>query len=113
MKSFTKFSVDLKDSRSNFYKSFSAILYCNVFRDKEDVILSLVESFCMPSLLYGSEALHFCSLDTPVFQALYKIVKTCDKVTVSYCMFFMNILLPPRFEYIFRKLKFLVKIVTQ
>ena len=48
------------------------------------------------------------SLGTPLFQAFYKIFKTYDKATVSYCMFFMNIL-PPRFEYIFRKLKFLIK----
>ena len=112
LKSSSKFSVDLKDSRSNFYKSFNAI-YSKVSRANEDVILSLVKSFCIPSLMYGIEALHLNasdlnSLDTPMFQALYKIFKTYDKVTASYCMFFMNIL-PPRFEYIFRKLKFLVK----
>ena len=78
-----------------------------------DVIVSLMKSFCMPSLLYGIEALHLSasdmnSLDTPVFQAFYKIFKTYDKATASYCMFFMNVL-PSRSEYIFRKIKFLIK----
>jgi len=72
-----------------------------------------MKSFCIPSLLYGIEALYLSasdlnSLDTPVFQAFYKIFKTYDKATVSYCMFFMNVL-PPRSEYIFRKIKFLIK----
>jgi len=94
LKSFSKFSVDLKDSRSNFYKSFNAI-YSKVSRASEDVILSLMKLFCIPSLLYGIEALYLSasdlnSLDTPVFQAFYKIFKTYDKATVSYCMFFMN-----------------------
>ena len=112
LKSSSKFSVDLKVSRSSFYKSFNAI-FSKVSRVNEDAILSLVKSFCMPSLLYGIEALHLNasdlnSLDTPMFQALYKNFKTYDKTTVSYCMFFMNVLLP-RSEYIFRKLKFLIK----
>ena len=94
LKSSLKFSVDLKNSRCNFYKSFNAI-YSKVSRANEDVILSLVKSFCTPSLLYGVEALHLNasdlnSLDTPLFQAFYNIFKTYGKATVSYCMFFMK-----------------------
>ena len=59
-KSFSKFSVDLKDCRSNFYKSFNAI-YSKVSRASEDVIVSLMKSICMPSLLY--EALHLNASD--------------------------------------------------
>ena len=62
LKSFSKFSVDLKDSRSNFYKSFNAI-YSKVSRASEDVILSLMKSFCIPSLLYGIEALYLSASD--------------------------------------------------
>ena len=112
LKSSMKFSVDLKDSRSNFYKSFNAI-YSKVSRANEEVILSLMKSFCLPSLLYGIEALHLTAsdlncLDAPIFQAFYKIFKTHNKVTINYCMLFMNVL-PPRSEYIFRKIKFLTK----
>ena len=62
LKSSSKFSVDLTDSGSNFYQSFNAI-YSKVSRANEDVILSLVKSFCMSSLLYGIEALHLNASD--------------------------------------------------
>ena len=40
-----------------------------------------------------------------MFKAFYKIFKTYDKATAC---FFMNIL-PPRSEFIFRRIKFLIK----
>ena len=112
LKSSIKFAVDSKHSRSGFYKSFNAI-YSKVSRAKENVILSLVKTFCMPTLLYGIEALNLnvstlSNLDSPLRQAFYKVFKTYDKVTIDYCMYY-TYFLPPRYEFLYRKIKFLIK----
>ena len=98
LKSSVKFTVDFKHSRSGFYKSFNAI-YSKVSRAKGDVILSLIKTFCMPTLLYGIEALNLnvstlSNLDSPLRQAFYKVFKTFDKVTINYCMFYTSVLPP-------------------
>ena len=112
LKSSIKFSVDMHSCRAGFYRSFNSV-YSRVSGANVEVIVSLVRSFCFPSLLYCIEALDLnkallISLDTPLVHAFGKIFKTFDKVCLNYCMFFMNFL-PPRFEYIFRKIKFLMK----
>ena len=69
----------------------------------------------MPTLLYGIEALNLnvstlSNLDSPLRQAFYKVFKTFDKVTIDYCMYYTYFLPPtPRYEFIYRKIKFLVK----
>ena len=67
----------------------------------------------MPTLLYGIEALNLnvstlSNLDSPLRQAFYKVFKTFDKVTIDYCMFYTSVL-PPRYEFMSRKFKFLIK----
>ena len=98
LKSFSKFSVDLKDSRSNFYKSFNAI-YSKVSRAGEDVIVSLMKSFCMLSLLYGIEALHLNASDLkawthPCFKLFIKFSKLMIKrLLATACFSWMYCLL--------------------
>ena len=58
--------------------------------------MSLVSTFCMPTLLYGIEALNLnvstlSNLDSPVRQAFYKVFKTFDKVTIDYCTYYTNV----------------------
>ena len=48
------------------------------------------------------------NLDSPLRQAFYKVFKTFDKVTIDYCMYYTNVLLP-RYEFMYRKFEFLIK----
>ena len=110
LKSAVKFSVDTRVCRSGFYKSFNAI-YSKICKASADVIVSLVKSYCLPSLLYCVEVLDMNvsslqSLDNPLLQAFAKIFKTFDKNILNSCMFYMNVV-PPRFEHCIRKLKFI------
>jgi hypothetical protein len=112
LKSACKFSVDMRNVRTNFYKCFNAI-YCNISKANEDVIISLVKSICLPSLLYCVEVLNLNvstlrSLDTPLYHAFGKVFKIFDNNILNDCMLYMNFL-PPRFEYYFRRIKFLKK----
>ena len=67
----------------------------------------------MPTLLYGIETLNLnvstlSNLDSPLRQAFYRVFKTFDKVTIAYCMYY-TYFLPPRYEFMYRKIKFLIK----
>ena len=48
------------------------------------------------------------SLDTPVTRAFAKIFKTYNNNVLKWCMYYSNFL-PAKYEIIFRKLKFLIK----
>ena len=41
--------------RGKFYRAFNAI-YSKVYRSHENVIVTLMRSYCLPVLLYGLEA---------------------------------------------------------
>ena len=110
LKSSVKFFVDVRVWRSGFYRSFNAI-YSKICKASADVIVSLVKSFCLPSLLYCTEVLDLNLstlriLDTPLLQAFAKIFKTFDKDVLNSCLFYMNVL-PPRFEHCLKKFKFI------
>ena len=112
-KSGFKFQVDFKTSRANFFRSFNAI-YGKISKASEFVILSLVRSNCLPIILYNLEAYDLNvstlrSLDNPLFLAVGKVFKSLDKNTVNNCMFYSNIL-PVRYNYYNRKIKFLNKL---
>ena len=52
----TKFSLDLKPARIKFYRSFNS-LYCKISKASEVLIASLVNTFCIPAMMFGSK--HF------------------------------------------------------
>ena len=53
----TRFSIDLKPSRSKFYRSFNA-LYCKICKSDVFLIVSLFKSFCMPLVMFSLEAIN-------------------------------------------------------
>ena len=107
-----KLSISLKQSKSKFYASFNAI-YGKAYKSSENIILSLVKTYCLPGLFYGLEALdlnksELTGLNTPIVRAFAKIFKTFNNDTLKWCMFYFDYL-PAKFELLFRKFKFLLK----
>ena len=106
-------SVDFKSSRSNFFRSFNSI-FSKISKADETVIVSLIKSHCIPTLMYGLEALDLNKtllrrLDNPLFLVFGKMFKTFDKNIVNCCMNYLNTL-PLSFEYLIRKASFLAKL---
>lgn len=115
IKAGTKFRIDLKQARCKFYRSFNA-LYSKIHKANESVIVSLIKSFCVPTLLYSLEALVLNAtllnnIDEPMYNAIGKVFKTFDRRTIRWCMFYMNVL-PLRYDYVCRRTKFLLKMQT-
>ena len=113
IKSSVKFLIDLKICRTKFYRSFNSV-FCRICKANELLIVSIVKTFCVPTVMYSVEALdlnasQLNSLDFLMFQAFGKIFKTTDRDTLNWCMYYMNTW-PLRFEYYYRKIKFLTKI---
>ena len=109
----SKMSIDFKTSRSKFFRSFNSI-FSKIHQANEAVIVSLIKSHCIPVLVYGLEALDLNntslrSLDNPLVLAFGKIFKTYDKIILNNCMYHFEVL-PMRFEYLYRKGKFLTKL---
>ena len=60
IKSGSMFSVDCKPGRGAFYRSFNSIFY-KIPKANEFEILSLVETYCMPLVLYTTALNSFVS----------------------------------------------------
>jgi hypothetical protein len=108
-----KLGVDLKSSRTNFFRSFNSI-YSKISKANEVVIVSLINSHCLPTILYGLEAIDLNTsalnkLDNPLFLAFAKIFHSFDKNVVYNCMFYTGSM-PLRYEFWCRKINFLSKL---
>lgn len=107
------FCIDLKPVRSKFYRSFNA-LYSKISKANEQLIISLLKTFCVPVIMYSVEAFvlntsSLRSLDGLLLNSFGKIFKTYDNNILSQCMYYMNVL-PIRYDYCCRRLNFLFKL---
>ena len=101
--------------KSKFYASFNSI-DCKSDNSNENVIISLMKSYCLPAMYYGLEAVDLNqsdinSLDTPIKRGLGKIFKTYDSDVLQWTMFYFK-LLPTKYELAVRKFKFLTKLTS-
>ena len=85
------FTCSLSNAKRSFYRSFNAIFGRFGHIASEAVIAELVNSKCLPTLLYGLEAypLKYAdlkSLDYTVVGAFMKFFKTKSKEVASCCM---------------------------
>jgi len=89
----------ISNAKRSFYRSFNAIFGRVNHIASEAVIVELLNSKCLPTLLYGLEACplksaDLKSLDYTVFGAFMKIFKTKSKEVASCCMEMFNCSLP-------------------
>ena len=109
----TKLKVSLSQKRLKFFRAFNS-LYASIGANASHVVMThLLQTFCIPIVLYGLESVcltksNLCSLQYMLDMSLFKIVKTEDKTTVDYCLYYLNIL-PVSYALDLRKLKFLRK----
>ena len=108
-----KLYIGLKNCKSAFYKSFNAI-YSKIFKSDENLILTLVNTYCIPALYYGLEAVDLNvsdadSLDQPTMRALDKVFKTYDRSVLHFCMFYFGYM-PAQSALALREFKFLSKL---
>ena len=93
------FTCSLSNAKRSFYRSFNAIFGRVGHIASEAVIVELVNSKCLPTLLYGLEACplksaDLKSLDYIVAGAFIKMFKTKSKEVASCCMEMFNCPLP-------------------
>jgi hypothetical protein len=109
----SKFMIDLKPARAKFYRSFNSV-YSKISKANEFLIISLVKTFCVPSLLFGLEAIDLNvstlhSLDTPYSRAFGRIFNTFDNNVINSCMFYSNCW-SMSYEYFNRRINFLQRL---
>jgi hypothetical protein len=113
IKSASKFIVEFKPNRVKFYRAFNS-LYGKICKANEQLIVSLMKTFCIPLTMYGLDAINLNvsalnSLDNLLYNAFGKIFKTFNHEILSSCMYYMNCQ-PLRFDYYNRRLNFLSKL---
>ena len=87
------FSCSFDHAKRSFYRNFNAV-YGQIGRvASENVILYLLETKCLPSMLYALEACPVNitenrSFDFVLTRVLMKIFKTKSEDVVNYCMFY-------------------------
>jgi len=109
-----KFTTSLQNFRQKFYGALNGIFAKVGLNTSPDVLCSLAQSFCLPVLLYGTEALNYSAkllngLEKSYSLAFSKIFKTFDKTIIFNCQFFMGTL-PVKLTIGQRKLEYLLKL---
>ena len=90
------FRCNLQPVRQKFYRSVNGIFGKIYSTNNPTVILSLINSCCMPVLLYGLEALQLNSSSIDSINFMYssvfsKVFKTKDKNTIKLCKYYSEI----------------------
>ena len=94
-----KLKCSLDHAKRSFYRSVNAVFGKVGRLASEDVVLHLVDSKCMPILLYAVEVCPLSqsdirSLDFVIFRFLMKLFKTNNKDIIIDCCSFFNFKLP-------------------
>jgi len=92
-----KLTTSLQNFRQKFYGAFNGIFAKVGINTSPEVLCSLVQSFCLPVILYGAEALNYSAkllngLEKSYSLAFSKIFKTFDKTIILNCQFFIETL---------------------
>ena len=107
-----KFNVNLQNARHKFFSSLNGIFGKVGLNTSPVLLCSLINSFCVPILMYGLESVIINtktknSLENAYSQAFMKIFKTFDKNIISICQFNMGYL-PIELQLVLKQLKFLI-----
>jgi len=84
-----RFSCSVKNVRMKFYRSFNSIYYRSKGASSELVSVQLFKSYCLPFILYATEAIPLTKssvrlLDNCVKQAVVKIFKVYDADSIEF-----------------------------
>ena len=108
------FVINLQRQRQKFFAALNSIFSKVGLNSSPSVIISLVESYCTPILLYASECVPLTksaldTLEKSMLQAYFKIFRTFDKSVALQCMYYMG-QLPLEMKISIRKINFLTKL---
>ena len=90
-----KFTLNLQPTKQKYFRASNGIFGKIEHTKNPGVILSLIDTFCVPILLYGLEAAYINqssrnSIDY-VFNAIFaKIFKIKDKISIESCQFYTD-----------------------
>ena len=84
------FKLGVTHPRASFYKSLNLLLTRSKRRFDDMVFLSLIKTFCLPELLYGSECIDCNS------SYIYCISKPWNYVFFGNCLMLIQVLLVTR-----------------
>ena len=106
-----RFTTNLQCLRQKYFRALNGLLGKVGVKSSPLVLGSLVESYCVPVLLYSAESLAWTksmlnSFENAYSQAFMKIFKTFDKNVVRQCQFFLNYL-PLELKLVKKKINFL------
>ena len=111
IKSASVFKCNQHCMKTKFYRSLNGILGKLGSSCPANVVLSLIDTFCNPILLYGLEALHLNKSDlrslSYVYDSIYmKLFTSFDSLIIMQCRFYFK-QLPLTFQIDLRTLNFL------
>ena len=110
-----KFTCNLQNARQKFFRATNGIFSkLGTSASSPLVLLSLINSYCLPVLMFALEALSLkkkaiLKLDSSYSQCFSKIFNTWDAKTIALCQFYMS-MLPIRFLLILNNFNYLLKI---
>ena len=108
------FKINLQNRKQKFFRSLNAIFGKTGGSASPAVVISLVESYCVSVLLYGSDCLNMNksmlqSLENAYSQLYSKLFHTFNKNIIKQCMFYFG-QLPIELKIANRRFNFLKKI---
>ena len=109
-----KFTFNLQNVKQKFFRALNGIFGKVGLNTSLDVLCSLIESQCVPILLFAAESLKWSnktlkSIENAYNQVFFKIFQTFDKELVKQCQYNLGYL-PMRLLLDVRKLNFLTKL---
>ena len=92
-----RFNFNMQNIKQKYFRALNGIFGKVGLNTAPDVLCSLIDSQCVPILLFAAEALNWNkkllkSLENAFNQAFFKIFKTFDKHVIEQCQFYMGYL---------------------
>jgi hypothetical protein len=109
--------TDYDCKKATFYRSFNAVYNKSKNAEAETISVTLLQSICLPSMLYAIEALSpkhsvLTSLDNIITRCFGRIFHTYDSLILNDCRLYLNVR-PISIEYYSRTCKFALAVAAK
>jgi hypothetical protein len=109
-----KFKCNLQNPRQKFFQSANGIFGKIGLRAQPSLILSLIDTFCIPLLLYGLDALLLTNSERSTLDFIYstvylKVFHVKEKVCINLCQYYSGCL-PASYRLDVRKINFMYSV---